>query len=61
MSLPSNVTAPEVGWTRRSRILPMVVLPLPDSPISEMTSPGGSSKLTLRSAGVSPPARDVAR
>ena len=40
MSLPSKVTVPRVGWTRRSRILPIVVLPLPDSPISEITSPG---------------------
>ena len=61
MSLPSNVTVPEVGCTRRSRTLPIVVLPLPDSPISEMTSPGFSSKLTLRSAGVRPPPLDVDR
>ena len=59
MSLPSKVTVPEVGLVSRSRILPIVVLPLPDSPISEMTSPGFSSKLTLRSAGVSPPPREV--
>ena len=61
MSFPSKVTVPLVGCTSRSRTLPIVVLPLPDSPISEITSPGGSSKLTLRSAGVSPPAREVAR
>jgi hypothetical protein len=46
---------------RQALPLPIVVLPLPDSPISEITSPGGRSKLTLRSAGVSPPALEVAR
>src|ERR1700689_3968659 len=61
MSFPSKVTVPLVGCTSRSRIFPIVVFPLPDSPISEITSPGGRSKLTLRSAGVSPPAREVAR
>ena len=53
MSLPSKVTVPLVGCTSRSMTLPIVVLPLPHSPISEMTSPGLRSKLTLRSAGVS--------
>ena len=61
MSLPSKVTVPLVGFTSRRMTLPIVVLPLPLSPISEMTSPCLRSKLTLRSAGVSPPPRLVDR
>ncbi len=61
MSLPSKVTVPLVGCTSRSRTLPIVVLPLPRLADQRDHLARGSSKLTLRSAGVSPPAREVAR
>ena len=38
MSLPSKMTLPEVGFSSRRTVLPMVVLPQPDSPTSPMVS-----------------------
>ncbi len=37
----------EINW---STIFPTVVLPLPDSPTTESTSPGAMVKLTSRTA-----------
>src|SRR5262245_7779048 len=48
--MPSNETRPSVGGSRRRIIFPIVLLPLPLSPISETTSPGRTPKLTSRTA-----------
>ena len=61
MSSPSNITFPLLAGTSRRMIFPRVVLPLPLSPISVTTSPRSMSKLTLRSAGVRPPPKVLAR
>ena len=51
MSASSNVITPPETRSRRRIIRPIVLLPLPLSPISETISPGRMSKLTSRTAG----------
>ncbi len=50
MSVPSKVMLPPLmrpgRWSRRSRAVPSVVLPEPDSPIRPTNSPGSIEKLT---------------
>ena len=55
MSTPSKTMVPRVTWRSRRIILPIVDLPLPLSPMSETTSPGGTPKLTFRTARSSRP------
>src|SRR5690606_22041663 len=55
MSVPSKSTRPEVTFDSRRIILPMVLLPLPLSPIRETTSPAATSKLTSDTAWSTPP------
>ena len=47
---PSKKTSPEVGVYRRSRDLPTVVLPQPDSPTRPRVSPGLMEKETPSTA-----------
>jgi hypothetical protein len=49
-STPSSVIVPPLTEASRRIILPMVVLPLPLSPMRDTTSPGWTSKLTSRTA-----------
>ena len=51
MSTPSTVMRPALTGDSRRIMRPIVVLPLPLSPISEITSPGLAVKLTSRTAG----------
>ena len=53
--MPSKVMVPLVTGIRRRIIRPMVLLPLPLSPISDTTSPGPTWRLTSRTAGSSRP------
>ena len=55
MSVPSKVIDPLVTEVRRRIMRPMVLLPLPLSPIRETTSPGATSRLTSRTATSSRP------
>jgi hypothetical protein len=50
--LSLKVTSPSVGLINPSSILANVVLPLPDSPTIEMTSPSWKSKSTWSTATV---------
>ena len=50
MSVPSNEIEPEVTGVSRRIMRPIVVLPLPLSPMSETISPGAIAKLTSRTA-----------
>ena len=52
---PSKLIVPRVAGVSRRIIRPIVVLPLPLSPISETTWPASTSKLTSRTAGRSVP------
>ena len=55
MSVSSKEIDPEVIRSSRRIIRPIVLLPLPLSPISDITSPGCTSKLTLETAWRSVP------
>ncbi len=56
MSTPSKLIVPLVAEARRRIIFPIVLLPLPLSPISETISPSPISKLTsVTAARVFPP------
>jgi hypothetical protein len=61
MSTPSKVIFPLVTPVSRRIIRPMVVLPLPLSPMSEMTSPGATSRLTSWTATSSRPPKVPSR
>jgi hypothetical protein len=50
MSVPSKLMVPALTPVRRRIIRPMVLLPLPLSPMREITSPGWTWKLTSRTA-----------
>ncbi len=50
MSVPSKEIVPPVAGASRRIIRPIVLLPLPLSPISDTTSPGAISRLTSRTA-----------
>ncbi len=52
--LPSNVTLPDVGGSRRRMTLPSVVLPQPDSPTRPSVSPSVTVKLTPSTARTAP-------
>ena len=47
---PSRVTAPELGFSSATIILPMVVLPQPDSPTRPNVVPAGTEKDTSDTA-----------
>ena len=53
-STPSVSTRPPLRWRNPSRISTVVVLPAPFGPSSANTSPLFTSKLTSRTATVSP-------
>ena len=53
-SRPPSFTCPRVGSTRRSRALPVVDFPHPDSPTSPSVSPGATSNDTPSTARTDP-------
>ena len=53
-SLPSKITSPAVGGSSCMMVLPVVVLPQPDSPTRPRVSPAFSSKLMPSTARTSP-------
>src|SRR5215207_6517244 len=65
MFRPSNHTSPAVGVSRPATILPVVVLPHPDSPTRQMTSPGSIAIETRSTARTTclldPKCRDTPR
>ena len=56
MSVPSTLMEPSVTDVNRRIILPIVDLPLPLSPMTDMTSPASTENDTSRTAwSVAPP------
>ena len=50
-SIPSTMTEPEVGVSRRTRCLSVTDLPVPDGPTTQSTSPFSTAKVTPSRTG----------